>query len=605
MTMKLPFLNLAALSSALTTTFATTLTAALLAGPAGAVGVRVTDPQGKPLATVMVSRQPVKPALVDTSDNGYAASGKPQQAFFEVARFTDASGRTDLPGADHPWQVRLRKPGYQDRLLASTALGMPLVMHPELDPAALAAQQPANAWASTIDFGDADMKKEFMLQCNFCHQQGSVLLRRDRSKEEWEATIKRMVRYGARLSTESQGKLPALLEAHWKNVNANPALVPQGTPWSAKLANTSIREMPIGDAMSQMHDLLLHSNGMVYVGDNLQDRVYEIDPATGKYTVYKIPPQPGDKLGGLLAGRLHDFPKHETYQGIHSLAESPKDKHIFITPSYQRRLIEFNPDTKAFSVHPMDSGFYPHTVRFDKKDRVWFTLALSNQVGMYDRTTQKYTLYDLPFRSLMERITVKLTPFIFKLLGWGFSVANYVKVDHESTGVPLPYGMEVTPDGKAWIARVHTNEIGSVDPETGAVTMIKTPFKAPRRLRADRDGNLWIVAFNESKIARYAPTTGEFTLFDLPLIPKGSDTPYSLNVDVAKHQVWVNGTNSDSIYRLDIATQTWLQIPMQRRVTFTRDVEISPQGKVYVTSASFPSWHIEDAQPTLIEITAP
>jgi virginiamycin B lyase len=33
----------------------------------------------------------------------------------------------------------------------------------------------------------------------------------------------------------------------------------------------------------------------------------------------------------------------------------------------------------------MDSGFYPHTVRFDAKDRVWFTLALSNQVGMYDR----------------------------------------------------------------------------------------------------------------------------------------------------------------------------------------------------------------------------
>ena len=26
------------------------------------------------------------------------------------------------------------------------------------------------------------------------------------------------------------------------------------------------------------------------------------DPATGKFTVYKIPPLPGEKLGGLLAG---------------------------------------------------------------------------------------------------------------------------------------------------------------------------------------------------------------------------------------------------------------------------------------------------------------
>lgn len=133
--------------------------------------------------------------------------------------------------------------------------------------------------------------------------------------------------------------------------------------------------------------------------------------------------------------------------------------------------------------------------------------------------------------------------------------------------------------------------------------MVKTPFKGPRRLRTDRDGNLWIVAFNDSQIARYAPKTQEFTRFDLPLVPKGSETPYALNVDVAKHQVWVNGTNSDSVYRLDIASNTWTQYPMQRRVTFTRDVEISPKGQVYLTSASFPSWHIEDGQPTLIELT--
>ncbi len=579
-------------------------TGSLLLLEAMAVTIRVNDPSGKPVPTVMVSRQPVKPATVDMSDNGYPAHGKTQQAFVEFVRFTDAAGRADIPAADHAWKIRLRKPGFQDlSILASEIGNKALVMAPERDAAALAAQQPANAWSSTIDFGDENLKKEFMLQCNFCHQQGGALLRRDRSTEEWQAAIKRMVRYGARLSSEGQEKIPALLEAHWKKMNANPALVPSGTPWDKSLASATLRELPIGDSMSQMHDLLLHSNGFVYVGDNLQDRVYEVNPATGQYTVYKIAPQPGEQLGGLLAGRLHDFPKHETYQGIHSLAESPKDQHIFITPSYQRRLIEFDPKTKAFTYHNMEGGFYPHTVRFDAKDRVWFTLALSNQVGMFDRAANKYTFYDLPFRSLMERITVKLTPFIFKLLGWGIPIANYVKVDHVSTGVPLPYGIDVTPDGKAWIARLHTDEIASVDPDTGTVTMIKTPFKGPRRLRADRDGNLWIVGFNESQIVRYAPPSGTFTRLDLPVTPKGSDTPYSLNVDRTRHQVWVNGTNSDSVYRYDIATQTWSHFPMQRRVTFTRDVEISPQGRAYVTSASFPSWHIEDTQPTLIEIT--
>ena len=568
-----------------------------------ALSVTVKDPEGKPLTTVMVSRKPVSAAVVDTSDNGYPANGKEQQAYMELVRFTDVKGAAEISPAEHPWQLRLRKPGYQDLIVPASEAGKPLVMQPEKLVSALAAQQPANAWSSTIDFGNADLKKEFMLQCNFCHQQGGALLRRERSQEEWAAAIKRMVRYGARLSSEGQEKMPAMLEAHWKNIAQHPEKVPLGTPWGKELSLTSIREMPIGDAMSQMHDLLLHSNGKVYVGDNLQDRIYEVDPASGKYTVYKIPPQAGEQLGGLLAGRLHDFPKHETYQGVHSLAESPKDHHIFITPSYQRRLIEFNPNTKAFTFHDMDGGFYPHTVRFDAKDRVWFTLALSNQVGMFDRATKKYTLYDLPFRTLMERITVKLTPFIFKLLSWGIPIANYVKVDHQSTGVPLPYGIDVTPDGKAWIARLHTDEIASVDPQTGVVTMVKTPFKAPRRLRSDRDGNLWIVAFNESQLVRYTPQSGEFTRFDLPVMPKGSDTPYSVNVDRARHQVWVNGTNSDSVYRYDIALGRWLVVPMQRKVTFTRDVEISPLGKAYVTSASFPSWHIEDAQPTLIEIS--
>jgi len=578
--------------------------AALLAPLAGAVTVTVHGPDGKPVPTVMVSRQPVQMAAVDTSDNGYPASGKPQQAAVELARFTDARGQADIPPAEQPWKIRLRKPGYQDQDVPAAALGThAIVLQPERDPAALAEQQPANAWSSTIDFANAALKKEFMLQCNFCHQQGSALLRRERSADEWNTAIRRMVRYGSRLSSEGQKEIPAMLEAHWKKIHADPALVPAGTPWNASLAGATLREIPIGDSMSQMHDLLLHSNGMVYVGDNLQDRVYEVNPATGQYTVYKIPPQPGDQLGGLLAGRLHDFPKHETYQGIHSLAESPRDGHVFITPSYQRRLIEFDPKTKAFTYHEMEGGFYPHTVRFDAKDRVWFTLALSNQVGMYDRAAKKFTLYDLPFRSLMERITVKLTPFIFRLLEWGIPVANYVKVDHVSTGVPLPYGIDITPDGKAWIARLHTDELASVDPATGTVTMVKTPFKGPRRLRSDKDGNLWIVAFNESQIVRYSPATGTFTRLDLPVVPLGSDTPYSLNVDRARHQVWVNGTNSDSVYRYDIAQQTWSMFPMQRRVTFTRDVEISPKGQVYVTNAPFPSWQIEDGQPTLIEIT--
>ena len=580
---------------------------AMGAASAQALPIRVVDAQGKPVATVMVSALPAPPATIDTSDNGYPASGKKQRALFETHGFTDAAGSAELPLdglAGAPWKLRLRKPGLRDVVLegADAGGGKPITMEPETDAMERANQRPSNAWTSTVDFGDENLKQEWLLQCNFCHQQGTALLRRNRTADDWRSVVKRMVRYGARLSSEGQSRIPQLLSAHWETINANPARVPESTPWAPALEQVTVREMPIGDSFSQMHDLLRHSNGFIYVGDNLQDRVYEIDPANGEYTVYKVPPF-GSPHGGLLAGRLADFPKHETYQGIHSLAESPRDGHLFITPSYQRRLLEFDPNSKQFSYHPMDQGFYPHTLRFDARDRVWFTLALSNQIAMFDRAANRFTYYDLPFRSVGERMTTFLMPLLFKLMSWGVPLANWVPIDHRSTGVPLPYGIDVAPDGKVWFARLHTDEIGVVDPQAGTVTMIATPFKAPRRLRADRDGNLWIAAFNESAIARYAPKTGQFTRYELPVLPKGSDTPYSLNVDKPRHQVWVNGTTSDSVYRFDIAGERWQMVPLSRRATFTRDVEFSPAGKVYVTGASFPSWHIEDGQPTLMEIS--
>lgn len=579
----------------------------LLAGAgAQALTLQVQGPGGQPLGLVMVTQAPLSAARIDDSDNGYPASGRPQQGAFEHTRFTDPRGQAVLPDGKGPFTLRLRKPGFKDLQIKSTELGPApaLAMAAETDARALAAQKPSNAWTATLSsrMPDDAIRKEFMLQCAFCHQQGSAFLRRERSAAEWDTTIRRMVRYGARLSSESQQSMPARLEAHWKDIAAHPERVPGATPWAPELATAQITELPLGDRFSQMHDFLAHSNGKVYVGDNLQDRLYEVDPDTGAYTVYRIPPMPGDKLGGLLAGRLAEFPRHETYQGIHSLAESKKDGHVFITPSYQRRLIEFDPRSKAFQVHEMDSGFYPHTVRIDAKDRVWFTLALSNQVAMFDRATARFTLYDLPFRSFMERLTVKLTPFIFKLIGWGLPITNWVRVDHRSTGVPLPYGIDITPDGTVWIARLHTDEIASIEPGSGRVTLIPTPLRAPRRLRSDRDGNLWIAMFNESAILRYEPAARRFTTFEMPVLPKGSDTPYALNVDRQRHQVWVTGTNSDSVQRLDIASGQWRFFPLPRKVTFTRDVEFGADGRVFLANGAFPSWHIEDAQPTFIQL---
>lgn len=580
------------------------LSALLLGGSSLAATLTVTDAAGRPLATAKVREVAAAPRKLDTSDGGYPAPGKANRVDPEITRFTDASGHASFADRDVAVRYLVRKPGYRDRDVAAAAgtAELRVALDAETDPSRLAQAKPANVWLGALDLGDAARKTRFMLQCAFCHQQGNAFLHQQRSAADWSHAIQRMVRYGSRLPTEDQQALPELLERGWRKLRENPSLLAEPAPWAASLAGATITEWPIGDAMSQTHDQLLAASGLVYVADNIQDRLYEVDTQANTVTVYKIPHRAGEPNGGLLAARLKDFPRHDSTSNAHSLAQSARDGHIFITPSAQRRLVEFDPKTKAFTLHEMDGGFYPHTIRVDAKDRVWFTLALSNEIAMFDRATARFTRYALPARSVREQLTTTFISPIFKLMGWGVPLANWLPVDLISTGVPLPYGIDITPDGRVWFARLHTDEIGNIDPATGAVTMIATPFKGPRRLRSDTQGNLWIGAFPESAIARYDPQTGRFTRFDLPVVPRGSDTPYALNVDKRRAIVWVTGNQSDSLHALDVATNTWRSVPLPRRVAFTRDVEIADDGTIFTSTSNFPSWHVEDGQPTLIRV---
>ena len=577
------------------------ISSVLLSVTVSAGTVIVKNEAGNPLSIVMVSQTPVSGFTLDRSDSGYPPVGVVNRSNRTLSKFTDESGQSVFEHAGNERvRYRLRKPDYKDVTIEMPANEVwQVTMEKEQDPILLAASRPANTWLAALDLEEG-LKKHYIMQCGFCHQQGSMYLRRDRSIQEWDETIYRMVNYGARLADDAQDVLPELLHEKYAGLNADPLKIKPGTHWDAYLDQAVITEWPIGDSFSQMHDLLHHSNGLVYVGDNLQDRMYEINPATGEYQVYKLPREAGDQLGGLLGARLKEFPKHETFAGIHSFAQSPVDGSIFITASYQQRIIEFNPDTKQWTNHLMDAGYYPHTLRVDNDNNVWFTLALSNQVGMFNRTTQQFKLFDLPSRSFKETVTVNLMGVLLKLMSWGLPVANWAAVDRDSTGVPLPYGLDIAPDGGVWFARLHADSIGRIDPVTHEIKMYKTPFHGPRRLRIDSEGGIWIAAFPESQIVRFDQEKETFEFFDIPVKPIGSETPYSLNVDKKRNIVWVNGNTSDALYAYYYKEKRWQHYPMPKRVTFTRDVEISNDGKVFTTNSSFPSWHIEDAQPSLI-----
>ena len=552
--------------------------------------VSVVGASGAPLELVMVTV---------TSGLERAGYANPEHTFF-----TDAMGMVSVTVPDiGSYSLRLRKPGYMDGGADYAALvsDTNLTLEKETDIAELADNRPANAWVAALDFGDENFKEHFRLQCSFCHQQATPIVRLDRSEEEWEKIINRMLRYGSRLQTSAQEKLPALLRAEHARLTENPGLVPATRPWDQKLSGVQITEWQLGSGSSQLHDVFLASSGLIYVGDNLQDDLIELDPKTGRTVTHKIPRREDDELGGNIGGRLKNYPGVGTYVGLHSLDEAPSDGHLFLTGSDSSRLVEFAPETGEFTLYDLPEGYYPHTVRVDQKERVWFTMAISNQVAMFDRTSKEFTFYDLPTRSFKEKMTIAALPIVMKLANMGMDTHD-MAVTEKSEGLPLPYGIDIAPDGGVWFTRLHAEEIGHIDPETEALRMYKTPFVGPRRLRADADGNVWISVFASGRLAKFDPVTEKFTLYDLPTIPVGSDSPYSLTVDRKRRQVWVNGTGSDTMMRFDIARETWSVFPLPRRRTFTRDVVVAEDGSVYTSNGSFPAWHIEDGQPTVIRI---
>ncbi len=554
------------------------------------IAVTVVDDSGQPVPLVMVTAVPAE------------AGGKDGMVMPEETVFTGRDGVALVTAPESgAVNVRLRKSGFSDGEGTATGTAVSLTLKKETDPQALADNTPANAWAAVIDLGDGNLKTHFRLQCAFCHQQGTPNTIADRTEEEWEKIIDRMIRYGSRLRSSAQDELPKLLKAEHKRLLANPSLIPPVKAWEDHLTKARITEWTLGDSSSQLHDVFVASTGLVYAGDNLQDNLIELDPETNISVVHKIPKREGDKLGGNIGGRLKNYPGVGTYVGLHSLAESLVDNHLFLTGSDSSRLVEFAPETQSFTLYDLPEGYYPHTVRIDQKDRVWFTMAVSNQVAMFDRTSNTFKFYDLPTRSLKEKATITALPVILKLANWGVPI-HKMPIDAESGGLPLPYGIEIAPNGHVWFTRLHSDEIARVNPDTDEVTFFKTPFVSPRRLRADADGNLWITVFAEGRLAKFDPKTETFTLYDLPTEPAGSETPYSLNVDRKRGIVWINGTASDSMIRFDIAKEEWKIFPLPRRRTFTRDVDIAEDGSIFTSNGSFPAWHIEDGQPTVIRI---
>jgi virginiamycin B lyase len=522
--------------------------------------------------------------------------------------YADHDGRWALPRLESGrYHLRARRAGFRDRTVSveldeGTRRPTAFVLERETDPRELAWQLPANRWLglAVAHLPDDAAREEFLRQCTFCHQQGSWATRVQRDPEEWRKIFTLMARMGGILSTRVRTALPEALNAAYDESSYVPALGEHFTPPpppDAAAARAVITEWEVGGVGSMQHDLTVHPDGRVYSVDTTQDKLYRLDPRTGERRTFDIPA--GDSpLGGVFSTRQPIPANADAHVAPHSLQIAP-DGSIWITLCLGNKIARFDRTTEKFQVFVQEDGLYPHTLRFDRRGRVWYTLAVSNQVAMLDPATGERRTYRLPARTWGESMAVRAVP-VFLWLG------RWMDLDTERAGdgpqLPIPYGIDIAPDGAVWFSQLNARRIGRLDPETGDIRLVDTPFSAPRRLRFDARGDLWIPGFSSSVLARYDPRRGEFRTWDLPIEPRGTETPYALNVDRRTGAVWICGTQSDTLMRFDPASERFTVYPLPTRVTYTRGIEFDGDGGVWTSNSNLPAWQIEGAVPKLIRL---
>ncbi|MEM7411500.1 MAG: carboxypeptidase regulatory-like domain-containing protein [Myxococcota bacterium] len=547
-------------------------------------------------------KQPVVGAIV-TFQRGTPAH--------RVSVFTDERGIFQTPplaGAG-PTTVIARRIGWntvrREDIPLEDGQWLRLDVSPTEDPLEVAAQLPANRWFDLLlaRLDDPDEREEFVRQCTYCHQQGNWATRRQRDPEEWRKILHLMGRMGGLLSRDLREKLPALLnEAYDPNHAAaalgvgEPGFAP---PPPSEVRKAVVEEWDLGGRASMQHDMLVHPDGRIYSVDMTQDQLYRLTPETGAREAWSIPH--GDlPLGGVFASAGPPMvPNANAHVGPHSLQVAP-DGNVWITLALGNQLARFDVETETFTTVTLEEGFYPHTLRFDLRGRIWYTIAASNHLGMYDPHTEERRELRLPARTFGQAFAMRMMPLAL----W---IGRHVDLrgtaaDGDGFTAPIPYGIDVAPNGAVWFSQLNEHRIGRIDPDSFAIEMVETPFTAPRRLRFDDEGMLWIPGFSSGVLARFDPETREFREYPLPIEPAGTETPYALHVHRPSGDVWICGTNSDTLIRFVPETETFTVFPLPTRVTYTREIDFDDEGRVWTSNSNQPTWQIEGGTPRLLRL---
>ena len=229
-------------------------------------------------------------------------------------------------------------------------------------------------------------------------------------------------------------------------------------------------------------------------------------------TDYPVPQQNADPWGNAIDSQGH------VWVALPGCDFAPQ-----CSSTFPGKIAQFYPTTKSWGpTYSLPQGYgQPIFLAFDPQGRLWFTMPMSNSIGVLNLTNGTTQQFAVP------------------------------------TSSSGPWGIAVDAKGTVWFTEHYTNQIGSYNPTTNKFHEIptKTSNSLPYGITVDASGNVWFTENNPSVPAIAEYTTGG-SLREFPMTPNGSYlTPHLITVDT-NGNIWCSDGFVGAVSELKVANAT-------------------------------------------------
>ena len=474
---------------------------------------------------------------------GVVVNARRDGANFTVSVVSDAQGKYSFPRTHlepGKYAVTIRAVGYDltDSGPAVVAAGKTASVNLKLQKTKdLGSQLSPLEWAMSIP-GTTEQKDKLVYQtvsCAYCHNWQRVM-KSKHTAEEFVSVMNRMQTYytdGTAVSNDGRGRgqkqtaeRVAAVEknANWGNAPKKELAdylatlnlgggrttwpfelktLPRPTGKATRVIITQY-DMPRADTVS--HDLDLDSKGTVWYTDESRMFFGKMDPKTGKFTEWPVPPVPAGDIPGTRDIQVDKddniwFPRRIPGPGIAMTKFNPKTEEVSTIEGVGGQFLAIGPDGKIWAGF---SRIDPKTMKVDGR----------------------YTWMDSPnVPPGPHGLYVDLTVVDSKGNPWApdFRGSHLIRVD------------AVTKEVKFWA--------------------VPTPNSSPRRSRMDGQDRFWFAEYTGDKIGMFDTRAEKFQEWATPKYI----TPYAVSAPDRNGYVYATSNTAERLIRLDPRTGEMIQ----------------------------------------------